>query len=173
MNKVLSTILALFMALSFLCSVATVASAAPVTGTIWTTDSMASRVNQNIYEIKTDVYLNGGPKSSESPGLPDGYYYVMVTSPNGTVLGSGVGGGLTATTVEVLHGRFVQTYQLWTIVRSTSTGFTAQGYDDTPNSGKEYKVWLSQDPNFPNRLSKTDNFKVLQQGCPCFTCPAE
>lgn len=173
MKKVLTVLLTLFTALAFLCSLTAVASASPVTGAIWTTDSTASRINQNIYEVKTDVFLNGGPKSNQSPGLPDGYYYVKVTSPNGTVLGSGVGGDLTATTVEVFHGRFVQVYQLWTIVRSKSTGFTAQGYDDTPNSGNEYKVWLSQNPDFPNNSSKTDNFKVLRQGCPCFICPEE
>jgi len=171
MKKLLYPILAVTMALVFLVSVTTVAFAAPVTGAIWTTDSTGDRVNQNIYEYKTDVYLNGGPKSTRSPGLPDGYYYVKVTSPNGQVLGSSVGGiDGAVTTVQVVDGRFLQLYQLWTIVRSAASNFANQGYDDTPNPGREYKVWLSRDPDFANSASKTDNFKVLRDGCPCI-CP--
>ena len=170
MKRIFSITTALVMALALFVSFSGVAFAAtPMPGAIWTTDNTGTRVNQNIYEYKTDVYLNGGPKSSGAPGLPDGYYYVKVTAPNGQILGSSVGGTAGAvTTVQVTNGRFVQIYQLWTIVRSASSNFANQGYNTTPNPGHEYKVWLSEDPNFSNSASKTDNFKVLNE-CQC--CP--
>jgi hypothetical protein len=166
MKRVFSVSLAVIIALASFVSVSPVALAAPpMPGAIWTTDSTGARVNQNIYDSRLDVYLNGGPGSSTAPGLPDGFYYVKVTAPNGQVLGSSVGGADGAvTTVQVLNGRFVQPYQVWTIVRSASSNFANQGYDTTSNPGREYKVWLSQDPDFSNRASKTDNFKVLNEG---------
>jgi len=171
MKRIFSITTAMVMALALFASFSGVAFAAtPMPGAIWTTDIAGTRVNQNIYQYKTDVHLNGGPKSSGAPGLPDGYYYVKVTAPNGQILGSSVGGTAGAvTTVQVTNGRFVQIYQLWTIVRSASSNFANQGYNTTPNPGHEYKVWLSQDPNFSNSASKTDNFKVLLE-CPC-ACP--
>ena len=171
MKKVFSVILAVIMALALFVSVSPVALAAPpMPGAIWTTDITGERVNQNIYELKSDVYLNGGPNSSGAPGLPDGFYYVKVTSPNGQILGSSVGGVAGAvTTVQVVNGRFVQLYQLWLIVRSASSNYAVAGYNNTPNPGHEYKVWLSKDPNFANNASKTDNFKVLHEGQCC--CP--
>jgi hypothetical protein len=101
------------------------------------------------------VYLNGGPKNNQTQGLPDGPYYVMVTEPNGTVLGR----SNPDTPVTVTDGHF-ENYQLWDIVRTASSGFTVTGYDPTSNNGGEYKVWISQDPAYPNSASKTDNFKV-------------
>jgi hypothetical protein len=171
MKKVLTYVLPLIMAAAMVLSTSMVALAAPMPGAIWTTNPTGTTVNQNTYAYKTDVYLNGGPKSIGIPGLPDGYYYVKVTSPNGQILGSSVGGTDGAvTTVQVTNGRFVTRYQLWTIVRSAGSGFANQGYDNTPNPGNEYKVWLSLDPNFSNSASKTDNFKVLNPGCPS-GCP--
>jgi hypothetical protein len=171
MKRVFYRVMVIIMALVLFVSFPGVAfAAAPMPGAIWTTNSTGTIVNQNIYQYKTDVYLNGGPKSSGAPGLPDGYYYVKVTAPNGQILGSSVGGSTGAvTTVQVLNGRFVQLYQLWTLVRSTSSGFENQGFNNTPNPGKEYKVWFSQDPNFANRACKTDNFKA-SIGCPS-ECP--
>ncbi len=166
MKRVLSITLTLIMSLVSVISFTTGASAAPMPGAIWTTDINGAPVNQNIYTYKTDVYLNGGPKSSGSPGLPDGLYYVKVTAPNGEILGKSNGDfSINPTPVQVVNGRFVQRYQLYSIVRKTSSGFMAWGYDTTPNPGGEYKVWISQDPNFANSASKTDNFKVLYEGC--------
>ena len=130
-------------------------AADPMSGAIWTTNSSCAQVNQNHYEYKTDVYLNGGPQGG-GPGLPDGWYYVLVTDPSGhTVLGNS-----TTAVAQVLGGSFVACYQLTEILYTASSSFTAKGYDDTPNHGNEYKVWVSQDENFPNNESKTDNFKV-------------
>ncbi len=125
-----------------------------LTGAIYTTKADCMDTNENIYAAKDDVYLNGGPRGGGS-GLPDGFYYVQVTSPNGEVLGK-----TNDATVEVVGGRFVQCYQLSAILFTTSSGYTAAGYDDTSNPGGEYKVWVSPSESFPNRLTKTDNFKV-------------
>ena len=63
------------------------AMAAQVTGAIFTTLKDGSAVNYNIYDIKEDVYLNGGPVSPKATctaaGLPDGEYYFQVTDPSG------------------------------------------------------------------------------------------
>src|SRR5262249_20222251 len=72
-----------------------------------------------------------------------------------TVLGMSDPGGVT-----VVDGEFVQCYQLTSILKTASSGFTAPGFDDTPNPGGEYKVWVSTDCNFDNNSSKTDNFQV-------------
>jgi hypothetical protein len=149
--------LALGLVLGLMLPMAIPALAAPMSGAIWTTNSTGDAVNMNQYEYKTDVYLNGGPKGGGG-GLPDGYYYVQVTEPDGDLLGSSVG-SINATPVHVTGGNFDAIYQLWAIVWKASNS-TAQGYDDTTNAGYEYKVWVSQNPDFPPSDSKTDNFKV-------------
>jgi len=156
---VLATILATFAAFPAVAS-----AAAPMAGAVWTTDVNGNPINQNIYQYKIDVYLNGGPKSSGAPGLPDGWYYVKVTAPNGVLLGTSVGSP-TPKPVQVVNGRFVQIYMLYDIVYWVP-GLGWKGYNDTPNNGNEYKVWVSMDPNFANSASKTDNFKVRNAGCP-------
>jgi hypothetical protein len=141
----------------FVLLLATVAPAlAQVTGAVFTTDSTCSGVDVNIYDLKSDVYLDGGPHHSGSAGLPPGLYYVQVTDPSGAfVLGQ------SGDQVEVdANGDFVACYQLSVILRTASSGFTVAGYDDTPNTGGEYKVWVSMDWNFENSETKTDNFKV-------------
>lgn len=111
-------------------------------GAIFTTDSTCAVVNANIYAAKTDVYLNGGGKGVS---LPDGSYYVQVTEPNGTVLGSSGGGA----PIEVRNGKFAACYQVWAL-----TG----GFDDSRNG--EYKVWVCEDATFSQPSCKTDNFRV-------------
>jgi uncharacterized repeat protein (TIGR01451 family)/LPXTG-motif cell wall-anchored protein len=129
------------------------------TGAIWTTDSDGDSVNDNQYDLRTDLYLNGGPKG-EGGGLPDGNYWVRVTDTSGkTVLGISEDA-----VIEVNEdGKFSENYQLWDIVYSASSGFTEKGYDFTPNKGGEYKVWVSQNDKFPNNESKTDNFSVYEE----------
>ena len=136
------------------------ASAEPISGAVFTTDLNCEAVNENIFETKQDVYLDGGPKKSGSAGLNPGLYYVKVTSPSGvTLLGTSVGSG-NDTPIEVdKDGNFVTCYQLWAILIKASDGST--GYNDTPNNGGEYKVWVSSEKDFPNNEDKTDNFKVV------------
>jgi hypothetical protein len=129
----------------------------PLPGAIFTTNSACQRVDQNIYSFKQDVFLDGGPQHSQSASLPDGSYYVQVTSPQGTLLGTSVG---TPTPMPfVVTNGSVDCLQLWSIVVKASG--PTQGYDTTDNSGGEYKVWISDDPTFIDSSTKTDNFKVL------------
>src|SRR5215469_4253664 len=110
-------------------------------GAIYTTDSTCSGVNVNIFTSKDDVYLNGGPQGGGS-GLPDGSYYVQVTTPDGTLLGSSVSPPAPTTTQPfVVTGGNGNCIQLSTSIYKASDG--TLGYDDTTNSGGEYKVWAS------------------------------
>jgi len=128
----------------------------PLPGAIFTTDSTCTEVNQNIFDNKEDVYVDGGPAHPGAAGLPDGSYCVQVTDPSGaTVLGKSDPGAVT-----VVDGEFVQCYQLTSILKTGSSGFTVPGYDDTPNPGGEYKVWVSTNCDFINNSTKTDNFQV-------------
>ena len=126
-----------------------------VTGAVFTTDSLCEGVNLNHYATKEDVYIDGGPTKIGATGLPQGFYYVRVTEPDGTMLGTSAGAP-----VEVgANGEFVGCYQVSALLVKASDG--TPGYDDTSNPGSEYKLWISQDPTFANSRSKTDNFKVL------------
>jgi hypothetical protein len=136
------------------------AFAAPLSGAIFTTNSTCTGTNVNIFEDKDDVYLNGGPAHPGAAGLPDGNYYVKVTEPNGTLLGTSVGSA-NQTPVHVTSGEFDLCYQLSAILIKASD--STPGYDDTGNSGGEYKVWVSTVDTFANDSSKTDNFKVKPQ----------
>jgi hypothetical protein len=143
-----------FVAVLALC--ATLRGDPPLPGAIFTTDSTCTGVDLNIYDSKGDVYIDGGPAHPGAAGLPDGSYCVQVTDPSGqTVLGMSDPGAVT-----VADGEFVQCYQLTSILKTASSGFTVAGFDDTPNPGGEYKVWVSTDCNFDNNSSKTDNFQV-------------
>jgi len=132
----------------------------PLPGAIFTTDSTCSGVDLNIYASKGDVYLNGGPSHPGAASLPDGSYYVRVTNPSGSLLlGTSIGSG--NDTPFVVSGGVVQgCYQLCSILISGGNPDPNCGYDDTDNPGGEYKVWVSNDPNFANNSTKTDNFKV-------------
>jgi hypothetical protein len=137
-----------------------VLAADPISGAIFTTNSDCSGVDLNIYGDKDEVYLNGGPAHPGAAGLPDGDYYVKVTEPNGTLLGTSVRSA-NETPVHVTGGEFDQCYKLSDILIKNSD--QSQGYDDTTNSGGEYKAWVSTVSTFDNDLSKTDNFKVKPQ----------
>jgi cysteine-rich repeat protein len=157
---------------------------AALTGGIFTTDRDGNRVNQNIFEHKEDVYLDGGPGDGAPPGsgtLPEGDYYFQVTDPSGHTLLStddlscrsfhisedgvideayaGADGCMHATGVDQDHAELgAITIQL-------------MPYADTPNPGGEYKVWVTAvgdydaggggSHGFLPQHSKTDNFKVL------------
>ena len=128
---------------------------APVTGAIFTTSASCDGTNLNIFTSKTDVYVDGGPAHEGAAGLPDGFYYIQVTEPGGTLLGTSIGSA-NPTPVHVTNGEFDQCYQLEAVVIKASD--STPGYDDTTNGGGEYKVWVSPNADFSN--SKTDNFKV-------------
>ena len=158
-------------------------------GAIFTTVADGSEVNYNIYQAKEDVYLDGGPgpgAPQTAAGLDDGVYVFQVTDPSGKTLLSTdpvecrqftISGGIIVSTapsscphttgVDVDHGAI--TVQL-------------MPFNDTPNPGGEYKVWVTLLANyvcannlsivdcgpkkqgaahgFVPRYTKTDNFKV-------------
>ena len=128
---------------------------APNSGAIFTTDSSCAGTNLNIFTSKSDVYVGGGPAHPGAAGLADGYYYIQVTEPGGALLGTSVGSA-TPTPIHVTNGDFDQCYHLEAIVIKASD--STPGYDDTTNSGGEYKVLVSQSTDFS--AGKSDNFKV-------------
>jgi len=169
-------------------SVAWLQAGAP-SGAIFTTVADGTEVNYNIYQAKEDVYLDGGPgpgAPQHAAGLDDGVYVFQVTDPSGKTLLSTdpaecrqftISGGIITSTApsscphltgnDVDHGAL--TVQL-------------MPFNDTPNNGGEYKVWVTMVQNyvcssnmsivdcgpkkqgaahgFIPRYSKTDNFKV-------------
>jgi hypothetical protein len=159
------TLLAMLLSLALLSFAET---AFAFTGAIYSTDSTCSGVNVNIFASKGDVYLDGGPQGGGS-GLPDGTYYVMVTEPNGTLLGSSVSPPAPVSSQPfVVSGGEGNCIQLSAVLYKASDG--SPGYDDTTNGGGEYKIWVSMDPTFPSNNSKTDNFKVRANPQPGNLC---
>jgi hypothetical protein len=120
-------------------------------GSIKTTDSSGNVVNENVhYASKTAVYFNGD-------NLDAGDYWAQVTSPEGDILGK----TLTAS-VHVSSNGLISNIQLWSILYRASSSYTLKGYDNTPNNGGEYKLWISQDSAFSGGTKKSDNFKVTR-----------
>lgn len=150
------------------------ALAAAPSGAIFTTTANGSRVNENIYTSKCEVYLDGGPGANapaKAAGLADGEYYFQVTDPSGKVLLS---------TDPVSNRRFEVSGGV--IVAYTGTGGPVHplGYDrdhpelgaitirlahgecpgdflDSPNGGGEYKAWATPVGDFTGDPSKVDN----------------
>ncbi|MGE5283147.1 MAG: hypothetical protein ACM3N0_12675 [Chloroflexota bacterium] len=155
------------LALALACLVGGVVAfaAQPISGAIFTTDEACEGTDLNIYSSKDAVYLDGGPAKEGAAGLPDGSYYVQVTEPDGTLLGTSVGTE-NETPVHVTGGEFDSCYQLSAILHKASDAgsppFPIDGYDTTSNEGGEYKVWVSPNGEFPNDETKTDNFKVKE-----------
>jgi len=106
------------------------------------------------------VYLDGGPHGGSNTQLPDGSYWVQVTSPAGDV----VLGVSSSPVVVVQNGEIAGCYQLSGILFKPVSN--EPGYGTTPNEGGEYKVWLSTTSAFDPNQSKTDNFKVLADVVP-------
>lgn len=156
------------------------ASAAPLSGAIFTTDSSGVPVNLNIYQDKQDVYLNGGPGINApdgAAGLPADTYSFQVTDPSGRSLLSSDSVDCRQFTVDA-SGVIANVLPSGACAHVTGAdgedgGATVQlfPYADTPNNGGVYKVWVSPtsllDCDAPGnkscfvpRFSKTDNFKV-------------
>jgi hypothetical protein len=145
--------------------------AAPLTGAIFTTDSGATLVNGNIYALKTDVFLTGGPQNCiNGSGLPDGDYFFQVTTPSGAPLSTDaidaerrvtVSGGVVSAYLGNTHA--VGTGQCGGI----SVGLAP--FDNTTNPGGEYKAWMTRVTDYDGVSgfngfhasdSKTDNFRI-------------
>ncbi len=131
----------------------------PVRGAIFTTDATGNPVNQNLYENKQDVYLNGGPRGG-APEMPDGFYFIQVTDPSGNILGKAV---TNPQPIHILNGSFEKLYQVFEVVMTASSNFQTKGYDSTTNPGGEYKVWVCNNADFNPAGCKADNFKVRDE----------
>jgi hypothetical protein len=152
-------------------------------GAIWTTLGNGSEVNFNIYPSKEDVYLNGGPgkgAGTNANGLPDGVYVFMVTDPSGGTLLSTDNAECRQVLAEDGHIKGSTgpacRHQNGDTLASGAIPVQLMPYDDTPNNGGEYKVWLTPLASYACSLdvlscdegthgfihsdSKTDNFKV-------------
>jgi hypothetical protein len=160
-------------------------SAAAFSGAIYTTTFDGSSVNQNIYSNKNAVYLNGGPQNENANGLPDGTYYFQVTDPSGAnLLSTDLA---VCRQLIVANGRVVASdgpaCQHSTGIPNSTNGSTPvklAPFNDTPNNGAQYKVWLIRQAanttvaadgkhiNFNQNNAKTDNFKVVF--VPCTNC---
>lgn len=135
----------------------TPAGADPVSGAIFTTDSTGLEVNANQYAAKTDVYLNGGPGVNAPVGAaglsPDGTYVFQVTDPSGKVLLSQdaaqcrevtvSGGVITGVTGPCPHntGLSLSPGEMTVQLCTPPDGISC--FDDTPNNGGVYKVWMT------------------------------
>ncbi len=146
----------------------TAASADPISGAIFTTDVTGTEVNANQYAAKPDVYLNGGPGLNAPIGAAG-------LSPDGTYVFTGTAGPCPhATGGTITQGSITSiTVQLCTPPDPGSC------FNDTPNNGGVYKVWMTPlaqygcdvtvvdcgnsggfKHGFLPSDSKTDNFKV-------------
>src|SRR5215216_1759053 len=186
---VLTFLLALAMAVPFLTMSRKVA-AEGFFGAIQTSKGDGTTVNQNLYDSKEDVYLNGGPQNANSAGLPPGDYYFQVTNPNGSTLLSTDNASCRQVTVDS-SGRIAGAAAAAGLcAHPNGTANAANGslpvqlapFNDTDNNGGEYKAWLIRktvntsiseaDPKviiFDERDAKTDNFKVKIED-PCTDC---
>jgi len=157
-------------------------SSEALTGAIFTTDEDGHRVNLNHFDCKEDVYLDGGPQENAPPhaaNLPEGDYYFQVTDPSGKDLLSSDDISCRAFHVNAdgvidAVGDVDCTHNTGIDVDHDELGaITVQlfPFDDTPNPGNEYKVWVTlQDDydldapsgkhGFVPSDTKTDNFKT-------------
>src|SRR5262245_11207773 len=129
----------------------TAAMAQQVSGAIFTTDAYSTFVNANVYDIKEDVFLNGGPRPNATctaAGLPNGDYYFQVTDPAGSQLRST--DGIDDRRVTVSGGLIISYLGPHGIGIGKCGAFNANNitvqlypFLPTPNPGGEYKAWIT------------------------------
>ena len=106
-------------------------------GAIFTTLVDGSRVDANIYQAKTDVYLDGGPGNGApqmAATLPDGDYYFMVTDPSGKTLLSS--DAIECRRVQVEDGVIVQWYAVTGCTKKSCRRTTSIGCCIRSSTGK-------------------------------------
>jgi hypothetical protein len=163
----------------------------PLTGAIWTTTGTGEKVDANLYDQKCPPpppdhcttpplvpFLNGGPNfAAPTKWVPDDEYYFQVTDPSGKVLLSNDNiecrrFKVYTDAADVKHIEYPLAgnpapHLKCNDVQSGNITICLCPYDDTPNNGNEYKLWITpvdqywaNDQQFVGRYSKTDNFKV-------------
>ncbi len=160
------------------------ASAAGVSGAIFTTLEDGSRVNANHYADKRDVYLDGGPGPNApqtAAGLPDGNYYFQVTDPPGKTLLSTdpvlcrefrVADGIIVEYVSAgrtytkngnrvydcnLDGHDNGKHDTGVDIDHGALTIQLMPYDNTPNKGGVYKAWATPVEQFVGDPRNVDN----------------
>jgi hypothetical protein len=153
-------------------------------GAVYTTDSAGAAVNENTFNGAGSVYINGGPNNATSSGLPaNEVFYFEVTDPSGrTLLSKDIAACRQLRTDA--NGRIsgILNDPACTTSHGVGTTDAANGgvpvklapFDQTPNSGSEYKVILirknapgvsvendGRHLDYPRSATKTDNFKVM------------
>jgi hypothetical protein len=156
------------------------AAQAQISGTIYSVDSHGD--GENMFKSRSAVYLAGGPGPNTGctgNGLANGTYYFQVTNPSGTVLLST--DALVNRRINVVNGVFASTPAGGHTTRNgpcTSKIVQLFPFNESTNSGDEYKVWLTPVAQyqlgqgtfgFVSSASKTDNFKVRQGSSPTQT----
>jgi hypothetical protein len=121
-----------------------------LSGAIFTTN-VEHFVNANLYDFKTDVYLNGGPRPNApctAAGLPNGIYYFQVTDPSGGTPLHDLSDPITDRQVKVAGGVIIE------YLGTNTDRFTGMQpgkcpnsiivplfpFADSPNQGGEYKA---------------------------------
>lgn len=150
------------------------AHAAKSTGAIFTTTFDGQVVNENHFDSKCAVYLDGGPgpnAPAKAAGLPDGDYYFQVTDPSGhnllstdpvsnrrfqvsggvIVAYTGVGGTPHPIGIDQDHP------ELGAITIQLATSDCPSDFLDTPNDGGVYKVWATPVEDFVGDPNNVDN----------------
>ena len=166
--------LSVSLALLLTAALAPPAHAGKVKGAIFTTTFDGSIVNENHFDSKCAVYLDGGPgpnAPAHAAGLPDGDYFFQVTDPSGQILLStdpvsnrrfqvsggvivaynGVGGAPHPIGIDQDHP------ELGAItIRLANTDCPAD-FLDTPNGGGVYKVWATPVGDYIGDPANVDN----------------
>ena len=126
-------------------------------GAIFTTLIDGSEVNYNQYARKIDVYLDGGPGPGApqlAAGLDDGRYVFQVTDPSGKTLLStdrarsrqfDVVDGVIANVVAQPDNSEHNTGE---DIDHDATTVQLMPFNDTPNRGGVYKVWVTRLDDF-------------------------
>ena len=167
MRQCLKTVVSIgvFTALLLVIAALPALAAPPLSGAIFTTTVNGDVVNGNTkYELKCDVYLDGGPGPNApqtAAGLPDGDYFFQVTDPSGKFLLSTdavkyrqinvAGGIITGLSGLGNHGTGLD------IDHPPAKTIQLCPFENTPNNGGVYKVWVTQVADFSGNINLVDN----------------
>jgi len=127
-------------------------------GTLFTANEDCADTTMALFDRPENVHITGGPTLSGPRGLPDGTYYVQVTAPDGTMLGTSG----SDSPVTVTDGRFERCLRLVDVVDQASTG--TSGFDSTTDTEGRYQVGISVDPEFATTLVFTSVFNLRSSG---------
>lgn len=145
-------------------------------GAIFTTLADGSEVNFNHFPSKEAVYLDGGPgpgAPQHAAGLDDGRYVFQVTDPSGkTLLSTDLA---RCRQFDVVNGVISQVvaqpdncqHQTGFDIDHSATTVQLFPYNDTPNPGGVYKVWVTRVEDFLagcQALGVADGLNVVNAG---------